>query len=91
MAATLRQTAAPHASVKSEIHMASSFLLLTSQSSLERAVNAEAGHPFRELCSRLGKITPFLRKILSALPRLQPSLDWTTSALLIMNRQPADF
>src|SRR5262245_43047757 len=51
MAATLRQTAAPHASVKSEIHMASLVLLSTSpRSSLERAVNAEAGHPFPELC-----------------------------------------
>ena len=51
IAATLRQTAAPVANVKSEIHMAC-FLVLFSvrrQSCLERAVNAETGHPFLEL------------------------------------------
>jgi len=52
MAATLKQTAAPHASVKSEIHMASLVPPLSTlpQSSLERAVNAEAAYPFPELC-----------------------------------------
>jgi hypothetical protein len=50
MAATLKQTAAPHASVKSEIHMATLVpLSISPQSSLERAVNAEAAYPFREL------------------------------------------
>jgi hypothetical protein len=50
MAATLRQTAAPAAKVNSDTHMAilplSVSLRLTS---VERAINAEPGDPFREL------------------------------------------
>jgi len=51
IAATLRQTAAAAANVKSEIHMASVPLsvLASPRSSFKRADNAVIGLPFREL------------------------------------------
>jgi hypothetical protein len=49
-AATLRQTAAPVANVKSEIHMRDSLVLLVRRDRcLERAVNAAQARPFPEL------------------------------------------
>src|SRR6266403_3824046 len=52
-AATPRQTAAPHASVNSEIHMASS--PISPQSSVKPATNSGVANPFQEPC--LGKVT----------------------------------
>ena len=64
IAATLRQTAAPHASVKSEIHMASLVLLSTSLRSFPRARSQRRSRPSvpGTLLFNSGKIAPFVRK-----------------------------
>jgi hypothetical protein len=52
IAATERQTAAPVANVKSEIHMRASLVLFSARGRRvrERAVNAQPEYPFLELC-----------------------------------------
>jgi hypothetical protein len=51
IAATQRQTAAPVANVKSEIHMRASLVLFSARGNRirERAVNAQPEYPFLEL------------------------------------------
>ena len=72
-AATPRQTAAPHASVNSAIHMASS--PMSPQSYVEWPTNSVAANPFRELCPARGNIEPFSGKICFHRRRSQPLLE----------------
>ena len=73
IAATQRQTAAPVANVKSEIHMRASLVLFSARGNCvrERAVNAQLEYPFPELCGY--NDTVFRRNGAAEITRLCPA------------------